>query len=188
MNMGLIITLVTFTLFILLVIYFISTYNQLVRYKVQISESWSSIDVFLKKRNDLIPNLVETVKGYASHEKDLFTNIAKYRNMSTNAVSPEDKVQAENGMKSAMMNLFAVAENYPELKANQNFVGLQNELSNMEDEIEMARRYYNGTVRDNNTKVATFPSNLIANIFGFKTSPFFEITDNNERTASKVSF
>ncbi|WP_299838613.1 LemA family protein [uncultured Tenacibaculum sp.] len=173
---------------ILLFFYGISIYNSLVRKKNEMQEGWSSIDVFLKKRYDLIPNLMETVKGYAKHEKELFENITKARNLAQNATSVNEQGQAENSLKNSMMNLFAIAENYPELKANQNFSELQNELTSLEEEIEMARRYYNGTVKDNNISIESFPSNIIANMFTFKKGEFFEIGDSTERKAVKIEF
>ncbi|KGK30853.1 LemA family protein [Cellulophaga sp. E6(2014)] len=166
----------------------ISIYNGLVRKKTLMKEGWSSIDVFLKKRNDLIPNLIETVKGYATHEKTLFENVTKSRNMVQNANTVADQSAAENALKNSMMNLFAVSENYPDLKANQNFIELQNELTSMEEEIEMVRRYYNGTVTDNNIAIETFPSNIVANMFNFEKGTFFEIKDAAQREPVKVSF
>ncbi len=168
--------------------YGVSVYNGLVRKKTEMEEGWSSIDVFLKKRYDLIPNLMETVKGYASHEKELFENITKARNLAQNASSVNEQGQAESALKNSMMNLFAIAENYPELKANQNFSELQNELTSLEEEIEMARRYYNGTVKENNISIESFPSNIIANMFTFKKGEFFEISNSAERETVKISF
>ncbi|SNR16476.1 LemA family protein [Tenacibaculum jejuense] len=173
---------------VLILFYGISVYNSLVRKKNEMQEGWSSIDVFLKKRYDLIPNLMETVKGYAKHEKELFENITKARNLAQNASTVSEQGQAENALKNSMMNLFAIAENYPELKANQNFSELQNELTSLEEDIEMARRYYNGTVKDNNIAIESFPSNVIANMFTFKKGEFFEIEDRNERKAVKIQF
>ncbi len=169
-------------------LYGVSIYNNLVKNKNLMQEGWSSIDVFLKKRNDLLPNLMETVKGYATHEKELFENVTKARNLVRNANSISEYSEADNALKNSMMNLFAISENYPDLKANQNFINLQNELSSLEDEIEMARRYYNGMVRDNNTYIEVFPSNIIANMFKFKEGTFFEIKDQGERKPTKISF
>ncbi|WP_103863404.1 LemA family protein [Aquimarina sp. I32.4] len=166
----------------------ISIYNGLVNKKNTMQEGWSSIDVFLKKRNDLIPNLLETVKGYATHEKELFENVTKSRNLVQNANTVSDQGSAENALKNSMMNLFAISENYPDLKANQNFIEMQNELSALEEEIEMARRYYNGTVKDNNIAIESFPSNIISNMFNFEKGIFFEIKDASEREPVKVSF
>ncbi len=168
--------------------YVVSVYNGLVKKKNDMQEGWSSIDVFLKKRYDLIPNLMETVKGYAAHEKETFENITKARNLAQNASSVSEQGQAESALKNSMMNLFAIAENYPELKANQNFSDLQNELTSLEDEIEMARRYYNGTVKENNISIESFPSNIIANIFTFKKGEFFEIENADQKEPVKISF
>jgi len=173
---------------VLMFFYGISIYNGLVKKKTEMQEGWSSIDVFLKKRYDLIPNLVETVKGYASHEKETLENITKARNLAQNASSVQEQGHAENALKNSMMNLFAIAENYPDLKANQNFSELQNELTSLEEDIEMARRYYNATVKENNISVETFPSNIIANMFNFAKGDFFEITNSNERETVNVSF
>ncbi len=180
--------LVVLAIIILSFFYGVSVYNSLVRKKTEMEEGWSSIDVFLKKRYDLIPNLMETVKGYASHEKELFENITKARNLAQNASSVNEQGQAENALKNSMMNLFAIAENYPELKANQNFSELQNELTSLEEEIEMTRRYYNGTVKENNISIESFPSNIIANMFNFDKGDFFEISNATEREPVKISF
>ncbi len=180
--------LVVLAIIILSFFYGVSVYNSLVRKKTEMEEGWSSIDVFLKKRYDLIPNLMETVKGYASHEKELFENITKARNLAQNASSVNEQGQAENALKNSMMNLFAIAENYPELKANQNFSELQNELTSLEEEIEMTRRYYNGTVKENNISIESFPSNIIANMFNFDKGEFFEISNATEREPVKISF
>ena len=166
----------------------ISIYNGLVRKKNVMQEGWSSIDVFLNKQNDLIPNLMETVKGYASHEKTLFENVTESRNMARDAKTVADQGKAENALKNSMMNLFAISENYPELKANQNFIEFQKELSAMEEEIEMALRYYNGAVTDNNIAIESFPSNIVANMFKFEKGPFFEIDDSEKREPTKVAF
>ncbi|PKV52994.1 LemA protein [Aquimarina sp. MAR_2010_214] len=173
---------------ILLFLAGVSIYNSLVTKKNLMEEGWSSIDVFLKKRNDLIPNLMETVKGYASHEKELFENVTASRNLVQNANNVSDQGNAENALKNSMMNLFAIAENYPELKANQNFIEMQNELSAIEEEIEMARRYYNGTVKENNIAIESFPSNIISNMFNFDKGTFFEIKETSQREPTKVSF
>ncbi|WP_294205598.1 LemA family protein [uncultured Chryseobacterium sp.] len=173
---------------VIAIIWAISVYNGLVNKKVSVQEGWSSIDVFLKKRNDLIPNLVETVKGYARHESSVLQNVVEARNLSGKAKSAQEQGVAESAMQNAMMNLFAVAENYPDLKANANFISLQQDLNALEDDIEMARRYYNGTVKENNVAVEVFPSNVIANAFKFEKSEFFEIQNASEREAVKVNF
>ncbi|MDY3338064.1 LemA family protein [Riemerella anatipestifer] len=178
----------TVLLVVLVVFVVISIYNGLVRKRANVQEAWSSVDVFLKKRNDLIPNLVETVKGYALHESGTLQKVIEARQLSTSASSPTEQIKAEKTMQNAMMNLFAVAENYPDLKANTNFITLQQDLNSMEDDIEMARRYYNGMVKENNIAVESFPSNIIANMFKFSKSEFFEIENKAERESVKVSF
>ncbi len=152
----------------------IMLYNNLQKLRILVEEAWSGIDVQLKKRYDLIPNIVNTVKGYAKHEKETFENVTKYRNAAMNAQSPEEQIEAENQLSATLKTLFAVAENYPELKADTSFLNLQNKLSEIENELEGARRYYNGTVREFNMKIATFPNSIIAGIFNFKAKPFFE--------------
>jgi LemA protein len=149
-------------------------YNGLVQLRVRCDSAWSDIDVQLKRRHDLIPNLVETVKGYAAHEKGTFENIAKFRSQAMQASSPADKAAAENQLTGALKSLFAVAENYPELKASEEFTELQGSLSQTEDNIQNARRYYNAVVRDLNTKIQSFPTNILAGMFGFQVRQFFE--------------
>ncbi len=174
-------------LILLLVIVFIVYYNKFIKMKNQTEEAWSGIDVQLKRRYDLIPNLVETVKGYASHEKETLENVTKYRNMAMNAQTVKEKAQAENMLTGALKTLFAVAEAYPNLKANENFLELQRTLSEIEDSIQLARRYYNANARDFNILVESFPSNIIAGMFGFKKFDFFEIAET-EREPVKVKF
>jgi LemA protein len=159
---------------VLLGIFLIAMYNSLVQLRVRTESSWSDIDVQLKRRHDLIPNLVETVKGYAAHEKGTFENIAKFRSMAMQATGPVDKAAAENQLTGALKSLFAVAENYPQLQASQEFTQLQNSLSEIEDAIQNARRYYNAVVRDLNTKIQSFPTNILAGMFGFQQKQFFE--------------
>ncbi len=149
-------------------------YNSLVQLRVRSDSAWSDIDVQLKRRHDLIPNLVETVKGYAAHEKGTFENIAKFRSMAMQATGPADKAAAENQLSGALKSLFAVAENYPQLQASQEFTQLQGSLNQIEDAIQNARRYYNAVVRDLNTKIQSFPTNLLAGMFGFQQKQFFE--------------
>lgn len=168
--------------------YAIGIFNKLVKLGTLVSEAWSGIDVQLKKRYDLVPNLIETVKGYASHEKETFENVTKARANAQNASGVEQQQAAETQLNSALMNLFAVAEQYPELKANENFLHLQNELSTIESAIEKSRRYYNGTARDKNILVDSFPSNIVAKLFGHGKAPFFEIDEANQRNAPKVEF
>jgi len=162
---------------VLAVIFVIGMYNSLVQLRVRADSSWSDIDVQLKRRHDLIPNLVETVKGYATHEKGTFENIAKFRSQAMQATSPVDKAVAENQLTGALKSLFAVAENYPELKASEQFSQLQGALSQTEDSIQNSRRYYNAVVRDLNTKIQSFPTNVLAGMFGFSQKQFFETSD-----------
>src|SRR5271154_5393153 len=159
---------------VVIAVVLISMYNGLVQLRVRCDSAWSDIDVQLKRRHDLIPNLVETVKGYATHEKDTFENIAKFRSQAMQATSPNDKAVAENQLTGALKSLFAVAENYPELKASEQFTQLQGSLSQTEDNIQNARRYYNALVRDLNTKIQSFPTNILAGMFGFQARQFFE--------------
>ena len=166
----------------------IGMYNSLVQLRVRCDSAWSDIDVQLKRRHDLIPNLVETVKGYASHEKGTFENIAKFRSQAMQATSPADKAAAENQLTGALKSLFAVAENYPELKASEEFTQLQGSLNQTEDTIQNARRYYNAVVRDLNTKVQSFPTNIIAGMFGFQQRQFFEVSDAADREPVAVKF
>lgn len=167
--------------------YLVSVYNGLVKLRVLVDEAWSGIDVQLKRRYDLIPNLVETVKGYAKHEKKLFEKVTSLRSSAMKAENPEEKGKLENELTGTLKTLFAVAENYPELKANENFIKLQDELSAIEEEVQSARRYYNGAVRDFNTKIQVFPNNLIAGMLGFKSREFFE-AEEEAKKAVKVDF
>ena len=159
---------------VVIVVLLIGMYNSLVQLRVRADNAWSDIDVQLKRRHDLIPNLVETVKGYAAHEKGTFENIAKFRSQAMQATTPGDKAMAENQLSGALKSLFAVAENYPELKASEEFTQLQGSLNQTEDTIQNARRYYNAVVRDLNTKIQSFPTNIIAGMFGFQQRQFFE--------------
>lgn len=172
----------------LLLFYAVSIYNRLVKLRTMVQEAWSSIDVMLKKRHDLIPNLVETVKGYATHESSTFESVTRARTAAMSANSVQEKEFAEKNLNQAMMNLNAVAEQYPDLKANTNFMQLQSELSALEGDIEKSRRYYNGTVRENNILVETFPSNIIANMYKFTKSTFFELDNIAERAVPSVKF
>jgi len=172
----------------LVVLWAVFAYNRFVTLINRAKEAWSDIDVQLKRRYDLIPNLVETVKGYATHEREAFENVTKARAQSMQAGTPGAKAQAENMLSSALKSLFAVAEAYPDLKANQNFLGLQTELSDTENKIQAARRFYNGNVRDLNTSIETFPSNLIANMFKFEPREFFELEEVAAKEPVKVSF
>src|SRR5262247_435992 len=165
MGIGLIVVLVVVVLAVLVLA---GMYNSLVQLRVRTESAWSDIDVQLKRRHDLIPNLVETVKGYAAHEKGTFENIAKFRSQAMQATTPGDKAVAENQLSGALKSLFAVAENYPELRASEQFTGLQSSLNSIEDNIQNARRYYNAVVRDYNTRVQSFPTNILAGTFGFQ--------------------
>jgi len=180
--------LVVAVVFVLLVIFLIGMYNGLVRLKVQCDNAWADIDVQLKRRYDLIPNLVETVKGYAAHEKDTLEGVINARNRAMTATSPGEKAEAENMLSGALKSLFALAEAYPQLRAIESFTSLQNSLSQIEDTVQNARRYYNAVVRDLNTKIEQFPTNIFANMLGFKERQFFEVTAAAEREAPKVSF
>ncbi|AZB27984.1 MULTISPECIES: LemA family protein [Chryseobacterium] len=182
------IALIVIGVLVLAVLYGVSIYNRLVKLRNLVQEAWSSIDVMLKKRHDLIPNLVETVKGYATHERETLENVTRARNLAVGADSVEGKEIAEKNLNQAMMNLFAVAEQYPDLKANANFQQLQAELSSIENDIEKSRRYYNGTVRENNTLVESFPSNIVANMYKFEKSKFFELDNIADREVPNVKF
>jgi len=167
----------------------IAIYNKLVRLRNTVKSSWSDIDVQCKKRYDLVPNLVETVKGYASHEKTVFEKVTQARSMAMQATTPGEMAKAENMIRETLKSLFAVAEAYPELKANANFLQLQSQLQEMENNIEYARRYYNAVVRDFNIMIESFPSNIIASQFKFKQAELFQLeTPEAERKPVKVSF
>ncbi len=168
--------------------YFVGVYNKFVRKRSMMEEGWSEIDVQLKKRYNLIPNLVETVKGYASHEQDTLQKVIEARNVAMAATDVKSSTQAEKQLNSALANIFALGEAYPDLKANTNFLQLQNELSDIEGDVEKARRYYNATVRENNIMVESFPSNLVANAFGFYGRDYFELDDEGQRSLPKVEF
>ena len=170
------------------VVIVIAMYNGLVRLKVQCDNAWSDIDVQLKRRYDLIPNLVETVKGYAGHEKSTLEGVIAARNSAMAATSPAEKAGAENLLTGALRQVFALAEAYPQLRAVESFNQLQQTLNQLEDNIQNARRYYNAVVRDFNTKIAVFPSNILAGMFNFKPREFFEISAPAERETPKVSF
>ncbi len=172
----------------LIVVFLIGIYNGLVRLKVTCDNAWADIDVQLKRRYDLIPNLVETVKGYAAHEKGTLEAVINARNRAMTATGPADKAQAENMLSGALKSLFALAEAYPQLRAIESFTSLQNSLTQIEDTVQNARRYYNAVVRDLNTKIQQFPSNIFAGMLGFKTREFFEVSAPAEREAPKVSF
>jgi len=164
------------------------SYNRLIRLKVRSEESWRDIDTQLKRRYDLIPNLVETVKGYASHEKGVFEQVTLARAKAIDASSPKEQAIAEEGLRGALKSLFAVVENYPQLKANENFLGLQQTLEQVEDAVQRSRVYYNAVVRDLNTRISIFPQNIIANLFGFKEREFYMLPGEEQREAPAVRF
>lgn len=176
---------------IVLVIIIIGMYNGLIRLKNRVAEAWSDIDVQLKRRYDLIPNLIETVKGYAKHESETLEKVVNARNAAMQAQSGGDakaQAEAENALSSTLKSIFALSESYPDLKANQNFLELQKELSDTENKIQASRRFYNTNVRDFNTKLQIFPTNVIAGMLGFEARDFFEIEDKQERENVKVTF
>jgi len=174
-------------LVVLAAFWIIISYNKLVKLKTLMEEGWSIIDVYLKKRYDLIPNLVESVKGYATHEKATLENVMLARAKALGAKTVAEKSESESMLSNTLGRLMVVTENYPQLQANENFMYLQKELSGLEREIEKSRRYYNGTVRENNILIRSFPSNIVARLFNFELGVFFEI-DESQREAPKVSF
>src|SRR3989338_2138857 len=178
---------VIIAIIVIAIVWFVGIYNGLVKARQRVDESWSDIDVQLKRRYDLIPNLVETVKGYAQHEQGVFENVTKARAQAMSATTPGQHAQAENMLTGALKSLFAVAENYPQLKASENFAKLQDELSDTENKIQAARRFYNGNVRDFNTKIQIFPNNLVAGMLKFTKYEFFE-ADEDEKENVKVKF
>lgn len=174
-----------------LMIFVVSMYNGLILLKNRVEEAWSDIDVQLKRRYDLIPNLIEVVKGYASHEKETFEKVVQARSSAMSLQNTDDiegKLQAENALSSTLKSIFALSENYPDLKANQNFLELQKELSDTENKIQASRRFYNGNVRDFNTKLEVFPTNMIAKQLGFSSRKFFEIEEATQRENVQVKF
>lgn len=171
-----------------LVLWFVAVYNKLIRLRNMKEEGWSGIDVQLKRRSNLIPNLLESVKGYMGHERSILEKVTELRTQSMNASSVEAKIAAESALTRSLGKLFAVAENYPELKASQNFMDLQQQLSELEDEIQMARRYYNGTVRNLNVGIETFPNSIVAGMFNFEKGEFYEIENEEDRAVPKVDF
>ncbi|EKE14380.1 MAG: LemA-like protein [uncultured bacterium] len=182
------ILLIILGLIVLIVLWFIAVYNGLITFRNRTQEAWSDIDVQLKRRHDLIPNLIETVKGYAAHEKEVFQKVTEARAQAMQAKTPEQSGKAENMLSNTLKSLFAVAENYPDLKANQNFLKLQDELADTENKIQASRRFYNGNVRDFNTKLQVFPTNMVGGMLGFKQFEFFEIEEAGERENVEVKF
>ena len=188
---GIIIAVVVVLLAIILVSWWIKTRNNFVRLKNKVEEAWATIDVYLKKRYDLIPNLVETVKGFAKHESETLQNVISARNIAMNAGTAEEKMQAEKALAGSLKTFFsAVAESYPELKANANFLDLQNQLRGIETELESARRYYNGVVKSFNTKLELFPANIVGKRMGeeYTRRPYFELDSEEERKNVRVQF
>ncbi|MBI5079072.1 LemA family protein [Candidatus Wolfebacteria bacterium] len=173
---------------VVVVLWLILTYNGLVRRRYRVKESWSDIDVQLKRRYDLIPNVVETVKGYMTHERTVFEKVTEARTKAMGAGTKEEKLGAENVLSNTLKTLFAVSENYPDLKANANFLDLQRELADTENKIQASRRFYNGNVMELNTKIETFPTNLIAGTFGFGKEEFFGLENEAEKEPVKVEF
>jgi len=172
----------------LIIVIVIAIYNKLVRLKNLVEEGWSGIDVQLKRRTNLIPNLIETVKGYMGHERDLLSKVTELRAQSMSARDVGEKGRVEGLLSRSLANVFAVAEGYPDLKASQNFSELQTQLSEIEEQIQLSRRYYNGTVRNMNIQVESFPSNIVAGIFNFTKAEFFEIEDPADRAVPEVKF
>jgi LemA protein len=170
------------------VIYAVAVFNRLVRQRNMVREGWSGIDVQLKRRADLVPNLVETVKAYAAHERTVLAEVTAMRTSSMAASGVDSRASAERGLQASLGKLLAVAEAYPELKADKNFLALQEQLAGIEDQLQMARRYYNGTVRNLNIAVQSFPASLLAGLIGFRTEPYFELDDRSEAAAPSVAF
>ncbi|MFN3694194.1 MAG: LemA family protein [Ignavibacterium sp.] len=175
-------------LIVLIILFFVSIYNALIRLRNQVKNAWAQIDVQLKRRHDLIPNLIETVKGYMTHERQIMENITKYRSQAMDAQTVGEKAQAESLLSGALGQLRVQVENYPDLKANQNFLALQEELTATENKISFARQNYNDQVLMYNNKIQMFPSNIVAGMFNFKEEEFFEIKDVAEKEVPKVSF
>lgn len=188
MSISMIILIVIAIIVLLIIIMFIGAYNSFVKLRNNVEEAFATMDVYMKKRFDLIPNLVETVKGYAAHESGTLEKVVQARNMAQSAATIEDRIAGENALTGTLKSLFAVAENYPDLKANQNFMDLQGQLQRVEGDIANSRKYYNATVKQYNTKTETFPSNIIAGIFHFQRKPMFEVEAEEERQNVKVQF
>jgi LemA protein len=185
------ISIVLIVILVILGLFLITTYNRLITLRQRVKEAWSDIDIQLKRRHDLIPNLIETVKGYAAHERGTFDEVTKARADAVAAGAtgqPQQMAQAENVLTGALRSLFAVAENYPQLQAVQEFKDLSENLTATEDKIAFARRFYNGNVRDFNTALQTFPTNILASTFGFKPEQYFELADQTDREVPQVKF
>jgi LemA protein len=189
MNAAYAVLVIPGVILLVLIAWVAGTYNRLVGLRNTVKESWADVTTELKRRYDLIPNLVNTVKGYVQHEREIMDAVTKAHELAlSSAPTPAAQAQAENGLTQALRSLFALAENYPQLRAAENFTALQQELANTEDRIQAARRFYNGNVRDNNNAVQFFPGNIIAGMFGFRTADFFEIDDPAVAEPVKVSF
>lgn len=172
----------------LLIVWVVAIYNRLVRLSILVNNAWSDVDVQLKRRHDLIPNIIEAVKGYMSYERATLERVVQARSQAATSSMPEQRAQAEGLLTAALRQLFALAEAYPELKASQSFLDLQTQLSEVEEQIQLARRYYNAVVRDYNAATRVFPSNIIAALFGFRERPFFALPDEREREVPKVQW
>jgi LemA protein len=181
-------TIIILAVIVFAVLFVIAIYNKLVRLRNMVEEGWSGIDVQLKRRANLVPNLIEAVKGYMGHERELLAKVTELRTQSLKEQKIGEKARLEGQLSRSLANVFAVAEGYPDLKANQNFLSLQTELADIEDQIQMARRYYNGTVRNLNIQVETFPGNLVAEKFKFTKAEFFEIEDPVEKAVPEIKF
>lgn len=188
MGTGIIIGIIVAAIVLIIAIWAITGYNGFVRAKNNVEEAFSTMDVYLKKRYDLIPNLVETVKGYAKHESETLEKVVQARNMAQGATTIEDKIANENALTGTLKSLFAIAENYPDLKANQGFLDLQNQLKQVEEDIANSRKFYNAVVKEFNNKCEMFPSNILAGIFHFSEKPMFEVEGEEERQNVKVQF
>jgi len=173
---------------VIVILWLVAVYNSLVTSRNRVNEAWADIEVQLKRRNDLIPNLVETVKGYATHERQLFEKVTEARTRAMGAKTIKEHAEAENFLSSTLKTLFAVAENYPTLRASENFLELQRELTDTEDKIQAARRFYNANVRDFNIKIQIFPNNLVTSLLKFTTQEFFELEEPREKEPIKVKF
>ncbi len=173
---------------VFLALWLIGTYNAFVRFRNKTEEAFSAMDISLKKRYDLIPNFVETVKGYAAHERETLEAVIFARNQAAQSHSAEETIKNDNALSGTLKNLFALTESYPDLKADQNFLALQNQLSRIEEEIAGSRRYYNGVINKYNTRIEMFPGNLLAGIFGFQRKPLYEVQEVFERDNVKVTF
>jgi LemA protein len=185
MSVTLLVGLAIGAVVLIVIIFLWATYNALVTLRNRVDEAWSDITVQLKRRLDLIPNLIESVKGYAAHEKEVFTKVTEARANALNAQGVKETAEAENMFEGALKSLFAVSENYPQLRASENFQQLQAELVDTEDKIQASRRFYNGGVRDLNTKIELFPNNLVAGTFGFTKRDFFELDEDEQAKAEK---